>query len=679
METREAADTRPRTLERTFGLEMEFADVDKNRTALPTGFEWDKVETIHNTDGTVGTYTGRYGGEINTPPMLLNHGAKESLRGLLRSLKDNGAVARRDLALQVHIFIGDLDVEQVKAIFFLCYHTSGILKELCHEPPYSDEQRYRPSPTLEYYRRISAAGDFRTLRQVLENSSNKGWVRFFVNISSFFVRETVEFRLFNATLDFWQLMNCVMFAYRFVDYALRHTEDDFRAIRTADDFVRETRVPRDLPVLPPELLYFADLKSQDAGLLLHRMTGISNAMLGVVSDNIGGEVSFVNPFLYSAETRLFRNKKIRIYNNDEFHHCVYLSATGQLKITYSGMASFLQDFSGDEPAGQVACLLIMKKLTKFFADSEYAQKNLDAYASEMDVTFDKALNSARRICEMLEVSQYRHGTLNDALADGGEVFFQFDNYHRFRTTMGAIRRHSDYDLKFERKRTLYNGIPGSLGNAASLCMVSRNPFLPMEKLAKSGDTFLYKTGDGASKISFKSKVEEPVTLTEAPDDLKIENKAEIRIRPVKSAVLRQAQERYVKKVEKISGCRFGCLVFYGKYLIGGFGFNLPLQKEYDVWLLSDFCTNNRIPRLSKLILLLVRSKEVKRHLSRRLHREARTCYTKVYTHAPVSMKYRGSFRLAARESNHLLYTTELGSAGDMDDVFGKYREYLKRM
>ena len=62
-------------------------------------------------------------------------------------------------------------------------------------------------------------------------------MRHFVNIASYFVRQTVEFRLFNSTTEFSEIMDCIMFTYRFVDYALKHTEEDFKAIKSVDDFV----------------------------------------------------------------------------------------------------------------------------------------------------------------------------------------------------------------------------------------------------------------------------------------------------------------------------------------------------------------------------------------------------------------------------------------------------------
>ena len=176
-----------------------------------------------------------------------------------------------------------------------------------------------------------------------------------------------------------------------------------------------------------------------------------------------------------------------------------------------------------------------------------------------------------------------------------------------------------------------------------------------------------------------SKTEKAVIMSfqEPPNELQINDLSVLKIVPVKSSIFLQAQHVYVKKVEKISKCRFAYLVFYDKYLIGGFGFDYPKMQEYDVWLLSDFCTNNTIPRLSKLILLIVKSKCVQQSVSRKMHMASNTCYTKVYTHAPVSMKYRGVFKKISKEDNHLLYATELGSSGTMEEVLKKYQSYLK--
>ena len=89
-------------------------------------------------------------------------------------------------------------------------------------------------------------------------------------------------------------------------------------------------------------------------------------------------------------------------------------------------------------------------------------------------------------------------------------------------------------------------------------------------------------------------------------------------------------------------------------------------------------TNNAIPRLSKLILLCVKSRWVKKFLSRRTLDDFVTCETKVYTHNPVSMKYRGLFKKVSQEKNHLVYTCELGTEGEFTDIIAKYKQFISR-
>ena len=107
-----------RITERTFGLEIEFANVEKSKVKLPTGFEWSEAEVVHNTDGSRGKFGSKYGGEINTPPLHLTMKSKELIKSLYADLLNAGAKNTRELSLQTHIYIGDLELEEVKKIFF---------------------------------------------------------------------------------------------------------------------------------------------------------------------------------------------------------------------------------------------------------------------------------------------------------------------------------------------------------------------------------------------------------------------------------------------------------------------------------------------------------------------------------------------------------------------------------
>ena len=97
-----------------------------------------------------------------------------------------------------------------------------------------------------------------------------------------------------------------------------------------------------------------------------------------------------------------------------------------------------------------------------------------------------------------------------------------------------------------------------------------------------------------------------------------------------------------------------------------FGFLIfaRMQGRGDVYLLADFVVDStRYSRLAKLLLLVIQSKEIRRMMEEHLLDELPTCRTMVFTDKPVSMKYRGLFKLARRDPGKLVYETDLGIRG----------------
>lgn len=89
----------------------------------------------------------------------------------------------------------------------------------------------------------------------------------------------------------------------------------------------------------------------------------------------------------------------------------------------------------------------------------------------------------------------------------------------------------------------------------------------------------------------------------------------------------------------------GILTFSpSKFAVGDFA------KSEILYLLSDTATT-RFGRVSKLLAMLAKSKHILRHAEARLlkHNECKSVLTTVRSMNPVSMKYRGIFKLAARK------------------------------
>ena len=164
-----------------------------------------------------------------------------------------------------------------------------------------------------------------------------------------------------------------------------------------------------------------------------------------------------------------------------------------------------------------------------------------------------------------------------------------------------------------------------------------------------------------------------------PDDLVIDNPNSLKIVRVSSTCLHCLQKKYIKKVDQCSMCTYAFAVMYEKYTLGGFGFTLPQHKGYDLFQLTDFCTNNNIPRLAKLILLCIQTTGVQKELSRRMHKLCEKVISCAYTHKPVSMKYRGVYQKVKEHctSSYLAYEGQLGKFATNKEVIEKYQKMLK--
>lgn len=105
---------------------------------------------------------------------------------------------------------------------------------------------------------------------------------------------------------------------------------------------------------------------------------------------------------------------------------------------------------------------------------------------------------------------------------------------------------------------------------------------------------------------------------------------------------------------------FGLLA--DRKLFGAFAVSRPQLGGgwRDVYLLSDFPVQAPVPRLSKLVLAAILSKEVQSILEQTYACRVRLVGTTAFTKKPVSMKYRSILRLHSRKEGSLNYVGEAG-------------------
>lgn len=365
-------------LERTFGVEFEFADVNKKAVSLPNGFSWSKDEVVINTDRSNGSFSSAFGGEINSPPLFISQNDREKLKQVFQNcIKNNGKITWTK-AIHIHIYAGDFSLSDLKKVFLLSYYTAHYLKEIADVGQWNDQAWQCPAPTLEYVERVRNSKTEADFFNVFANSMNKGYIRHLVNVPSYFIRKTIEFRCFNNTYHFSEVENAILFSYRFINYALTHTEEDFKQIDSFQKFKRELKFDRPLPK-KTEPLIFSGNQLHPHEAFVAKAKKVSSKMIKILSEQCGNELACVNPFLYHTELNLYEKTKLTIYNSDEFNHIFYRIFAENFKIKYCKTFDFLEEVNNETPQRQMACLLLFSKMRKTISKtSVFSKKEFQA-------------------------------------------------------------------------------------------------------------------------------------------------------------------------------------------------------------------------------------------------------------------------------------------------------------
>ena len=119
-----------------------------------------------------------------------------------------------------------------------------------------------------------------------------------------------------------------------------------------------------------------------------------------------------------------------------------------------------------------------------------------------------------------------------------------------------------------------------------------------------------------------------------------------------------------KKIIPVGAGRNYAVLTGGSRVVGAFSFSLPRPGGIDgieAYLMSDFAVRpTPYRRLSKLVLACVVSTELRTELEQWLCRRVATIGTTAFTDKPVSMKYRGLFKVHSRGEGRVNY---IGPAG----------------
>jgi hypothetical protein len=680
---------------RTFGIEIEMCNLERAKVTLPEGYSWSKEESIDNTDC---SSNKQFGGEVNTPPLHLCC-LKElhDLRSVYESMVAAGGKIKWSIDTHVHIYVGDLTVDQLKKVYLFFYVCYPYFKRYAKISDW-DEKIFnaKPIPTEKYFEGVKNAQTFDDLQTLFTNQSKKGFIRHAVNISAYFKTKTIEFRTFHATDDFYRAMNCVYSAYRIFYYAISHELEDYQSITSYKQFCEVTGLKYDTPEELCPLLYQGNPYSAIEAFMtmpLPYNSEMVSALYDAVKANGHKEICIVNGFMYYYELFFLDKVEVSIYCQDAYCYLLYMLANGKTSLTYKDKLAWLEDYNNPTPSRQLALALYAVKLQKYFM-SESARNSaiFEALKIKARESIEKTEEANERLMRLLTTCDFHVGTLEEAIKNKKVIFFNYGRIEKKqKRAFKLISENSDLKSDFSVARNDYYNLVESIPSDSYFYYFSNSPYLRnLHKIAmwnnssgerRSAGRFLYcnkptaQNNASTSYSSYRIECNEIVP----PDDLEITDANKLKIERVDASLLHCLQKKYIKKVDQCSVCTYAFVVKYDKYTLGGFGFTLPQHKGYDLFQLTDFCTNNAIHRLSKLILYCIQSVGVQRYLSRRMHKLCEKVISCAYTHKPVSMKYRGVYKKVKEHctSSYLAYEGILGIYPTNKEIIDKYQKSLK--
>lgn len=680
---------------RTFGIEIEMCNLERAKVTLPEGYSWSKEESIDNTDC---SSNKQFGGEVNTPPLHLCC-LKElhDLRSVYESMVAAGGKIKWSIDTHVHIYVGDLTVDHLKKVYLFFYVCYPYFKRYAKISDW-DENIFnaKPIPTEKYFEGVKNAKTFDELQTLFTNQSKKGFIRHAVNISAYFKTKTIEFRTFHATDDFYRAMNCVYSAYRIFYYAISHDLEDYQSITSYKQFCEVTGLKYDTPDELCPLLYQGNPYSAIEAFMtmpLPYNSEMVSALYDAVKANGHKEICIVNGFMYYYELFFLDKVEVSIYCQDAYCYLLYMLANGKTSLTYKDKLAWLEDYNNPTPSRQLALALYAVKLQKYFM-SESARNSaiFEALKIKARESIEKTEEANERLMRLLTTCDFHVGTLEEAIKNNKVIFFNYGRIEKKqKRAFKLISENSDLKSDFSVARNDYYNLVESIQSDSYFYYFSNSPYLRnLHKIAmwnnsngerRSAGRFLYcnkptaQNNASTSYSSYRIECNEIVP----PDDLEITDASKLMIERVNPPLLHCLQKKYIKKVDQCSVCQFAFVVKYDKYTLGGFGFTLPQHKGYDLFQLTDFCTNNAIPRLSKLILYCIQSVGVQRYLSRRMRKLCEKVISCAYTHKPVSMKYRGVYNKVKEHctSSYLAYEGILGIYPTNKEIIEKYQKSLK--
>lgn len=664
---------------RTFGLELEFADGDKEKIPLPKGYKWtdNKLTMMNNSDGSAVTHNGQYGGEINTRPYHYCVEDLKELKDFIQTMRDAGSYLMWNEGFDAHLYIRDMDLDVLKRMFALSYYTAYPIKRIFDIAEWWETKYLVPSPPWDVVEKVLAAEDLEHMLKIFSNGSDRGHIRYWLNLCSIAKIGTAEFRIFNSSWDFEKVHETIKFMYSFVEYAYLHEDmEEYKQLTTVEKCLEAFHIDYSkVPQRHKPLLWAAE--HSDNVTIVGTMFKKSNRMLSFIKKEAARfDVAHVINSYYMDIEQVLTNREIKVYTKEYFIWMMYKAIKGEIKeLQFDEEYQFL-NIKSDNPAEIIATIHLFNAIKKHKNAQDIYHKSLyDDFIARLDYYHKKYTDRYKKLVENIKSKQievFYCADIADAIANcrGNDILIYQNEFHSgMKATSNALQRCllDDFGWK-ERTKTRYSEIDEESVNYMA---ISQHGFMGRREVFKDQRTYVYSNVACSGDNSFNKRLIIPLRYKRLPDEYVLTENSKLRFMRASMAEVDYLRMIYLKKGIILGSAPFCYLWFIDDFAFGACMFDFLKVNKYgfdSVWMKSDFVIDHPIPKLSRLLILGVLSTEFKEELDIRYKHECGVIATSVFTDKPVSMKYRGVFKLYERGIGKLHYIQQAGIRGDLDDI-----------
>lgn len=355
-----------------------------------------------------------------------------------------------------------------------------------------------------------------------------------------------------------------------------------------------------------------------------------------------------------------------VYSNDVSLYSTavgYLACGKEFDIAFEGPLSFIEAHEGVTSFfDRVAAVLVACEMARYGACKNlYAKQHFEYYIANFDYFLERAKDKLGKLLPKMPIQGYNacdwRDHVKEAIEKGAGIaafppFFKGDYESQYKFVDENIRW-EDPSYQIYDPKMLGDIIDGIDASGVPYCVLSDQRFPNRKPVLEyvTGRKVPHYAYARTEKSSVRHIYKEPEPFAYDPiDPAKLTKKSKVQIVQADSKQMDFIKDVYLQKTIIHTPGVANFLVFIDRMLVGGIIYSLPKFPTFGhntIYLLSDV-TICREAKLSKFIAYLATSQSLLDVVSRKIIDRINFVVTTARTHKPVSMKYRGIYKVLNR-------------------------------